>query len=139
MDRQAPGHVQELVGSSSLRATPLDSRPGFFQRFRRGKKQDGAQPKAKEDLIFQKNDLTAEKGTLNERNIRVKPELQDQYATYLDNHLKQLAHVYNNDNYAPIFQAPEFRHQKMLLDTLAEKVEDQAGNVVSYTLSRENI
>lgn len=139
MDRQAPGHVQELVGSSSLRATPLDSRPGFFQRFRRGKKQDGAQPKAKEDLIFQKNDLTAEKGTLNERNIRVKPELQDQYATYLDNHLKQLAHVYNNDNYAPIFQAPEFRHQKMLLDTLAEKVEDQAGNVVSYTVSRENI
>ncbi len=71
---------------------------------------------------------------MNHEKVQFNPELQAQYSTYLHNHLTRLADLYNRDPNAALFQAPEFRHQKMLLETLAKKNE---GN--QYEISKADI
>ncbi len=134
MDRQPSRQVKELVKPSSLRATPLaESRPNWFKRVF-GKK-NVPKPETPPNTEFDRNKFTVENGSQTEsREVQFNPELQAQYSTYLHNHLTRLADLYNRDPNAALFQAPEFRHQKILLETLAKKNE---GN--QYEISRADI
>ena len=134
MDRQPSRQVKDLVQPSSLRATPLaESRPNWFQKVF-GKKAV-PKPETNQNTEFDRNKFTVENGSQTEsREVQFNPELQAQYSTYLHNHLTRLANLYNRDPNAALFQAPEFRHQKLLLETLAKKND---GN--QYEISQSDI
>jgi len=135
MDRQPSRQVKDLVQPSSLRATPLaESRPNWFRRVF-GKKET-PKPEPSSNTEFDRNKFTVEKGTglMTEAKVQFNPELQAQYSTYLHNHLTRLADLYNRDPNAALFQAPEFRHQKILLETLAKK-----NNGNQYEISKADI
>ncbi|QQS43277.1 hypothetical protein IPM65_03890 [Candidatus Roizmanbacteria bacterium] len=134
MDRQPSRRVKELVQPGSLRATPLrESRPNWFQRVILRKKET-PRPETNPNTEFDRNKFTVETGTMNHEKAQFNPELQAQYSTYLHNHLTRLADLYNRDPNALIFQSPAFRHQKLLLETLATKTD---GN--QYEISKADI
>jgi len=131
MDRPHPNIVDLINNRSVKSATPAGSRPGLFQRLR--SKQD-AVPEESKDAVFDQNKFTVETGTGNSEKLRFNENLQTEYSTFLDNHLTRLANEFNLDPNSPIFKSPEFRHQKMLLDSMAEKSMDG-----TYKINKQKI